>query len=246
MSTPLLQVTGITAGYGRGSVLRDLTIEVPERSVVAVIGPNGTGKTTLLRCVSGVVRPTAGTVALAGEHIHRLRPNAIVARGIAHVPQGRQLFGTLTVAENLRLGGHAARHRDDLDRRMAELCETFPIVAERRDALAGTLSGGQQQMVAIARGLMSDPRLLLLDEPSVGLAPTVIDDVAKLVAGLRESGRTVLLSEQNVPLALALADHVYVIAQGSVIAHGAPGEIGDMAEIRRAFLGMAAPEGSPA
>jgi branched-chain amino acid transport system ATP-binding protein len=234
----LLRVDAVTAGYGRGSVLRELSIEVPERSTVAVIGPNGAGKTTLMRVVSGVLPAAAGTVTFAGEHIHRLRAEQVVARGVSHVPQGRHLFGGLTVAENLRLGGHSTRRRDDLDQRMRGLCEVFPIVAERRDALAGTLSGGQQQMVAIARGLMSDPRLLLLDEPSVGLAPTVIDDVAELVAGLKEAGRTVLLAEQNVPLAMALADHVYVIAQGTVIAHGTPDEVSGMADIRRAYLGL--------
>jgi branched-chain amino acid transport system ATP-binding protein len=238
MSDVLLTVDAVTAGYGRGSVLRELTIEVPERSTVAVIGPNGAGKTTLMRVVSGVLAPSAGSVTFAGAPIHRLRADAVVARGISQVPQGRHLFGGLTVAENLRLGGHRARRRDDLDQRMRELCEVFPIVAERRDALAGTLSGGQQQMVAIARGLMSDPRLLLLDEPSVGLAPTVIDDVAALVASLKDAGRTVLLAEQNVPLAMALADHVYVIAQGAVIAHGTPDEVSGMPDVRRAYLGL--------
>lgn len=241
----LLQVTGLSAGYGRGNVLRDLTLAVPEHSTVAIIGPNGAGKTTLMRCISGVLTPTAGTITLADEPIHRMRTNDIVTRGVAHVPQGRHLFGSLTITENLRLGGHSVRGKTDLNDRIGQLAETFPIVRDRGDALAQTLSGGQQQMVAIARGLVSNPRLLLLDEPTVGLAPTVIDDVAELVATLKAAGRTVLLSEQNVPLAMAVADEVYVIAQGSVIAHGTPAEIATMDEIRRAYLGLRTPRGTP-
>ncbi len=241
----LLKVSGLTAGYGRGNVLRELELTVHEHSTVAIIGPNGAGKTTLMRCISGVLTPTAGSISFADEPIHRMRANDVVARGISHVPQGRHLFGSLTITENLRLGGHSVRSKANLDRRIEQLSETFPIVRERGDALAQTLSGGQQQMVAIARGLMSDPRLLLLDEPSVGLAPTVIDDVAALVTDLKAAGRTVLLSEQNVPLAMALADEVYVIAQGSVVGHGTPDEIGSMDEIRRAYLGLPTPQGPP-
>jgi branched-chain amino acid transport system ATP-binding protein len=243
---PLLQVEGLTAGYGRGDVLRELSIEVPERTTVSIIGPNGAGKTTLIRCISGVLRPTAGRIALDGDDIAGMRPVELVRRGIMQVPQGRHLFGELTVEENLRLGGHSVRRRIDVQRRIEELADIFPIVRERRDQLAQTLSGGQQQMVAIARGLVSEPRLLLLDEPSVGLAPTIIDDVGALVAQIKAAGCTVLLSEQNVPLALSLADHVHVIANGAVVAHGTPAEIEARDDARRAYLGLPDPAGAPA
>jgi branched-chain amino acid transport system ATP-binding protein len=227
-------------------VLRDLSIDVPECSTVSIIGPNGAGKTTLIRCISGVLRPSAGRILLDGEEIAGLRPSELVRRGIMHVPQGRHLFAELTVEENLRLGGHSVRGRIDVQRRIDELVEIFPIVREKRDQPAHTLSGGQQQMVAIARGLVSEPRLLLLDEPSVGLAPAIIDDVGALVARITAAGCTVLLSEQNVPLALSLADHVHVIANGAVAAHGTPAEIEARDDARRAYLGMPAPAGAAA
>jgi branched-chain amino acid transport system ATP-binding protein len=240
----LLQIDGLCAGYGRGTVLHELDLTIREHSTVAIVGPNGAGKTTLMRCISGSLTPSMGTIAFAGQHIERMRANEIARRGISLVPQGRHLFGPLSINENLRLGGHSVRGKTNLDDRIAQLAETFPIVRERGEVLAQTLSGGQQQMVAIARGLVPDPRLLLLDEPSVGLAPTVIDDVAELMTTLRAAGRTVLLSEQNVPLAMSLADEVYVLAQGAVIAHGTPDEVSNMAEVRRAYLGRPAPEGT--
>ncbi|HEY4280955.1 MAG TPA: ABC transporter ATP-binding protein [Conexibacter sp.] len=246
MSAPLLRVEGLTAGYGRGEVLRDLSIEVAERTTVSIIGPNGAGKTTLIRCVSGALRPSGGRVVFDGEEVTGLRPVELVRRGIMQVPQGRHLFGELTVEENLRLGGHSVRRRIDVERRIEELVEIFPIVRERRGQLAHTLSGGQQQMVAIARGLVCEPRLLLLDEPSVGLAPAIIDDVGALVAQIKAAGCTVLLAEQNVPLALSLADHVHVIANGAVAAHGTPAEIEARDDARRAYLGLPDPAGAAA
>jgi len=236
----LLRVSQLRAGYGRGDVLQGIDLAVEPNTTVSIIGPNGAGKTTLLRAISGTLRPTGGSIEFDGASILRRSATDIVTRGISQVPQGRHLFGGLTVRENLLLGGHSVRRTTDLEKRIEELTAAFPVVGERLDALAHTLSGGQQQMVAIARGLMPEPKLLLLDEPSVGLAPTIIDDVAALIARLKEAGRTVLLSEQNVPLALSLADRVYVIAQGKVVASGTPAEISAMDDVRRAYLGLAA------
>lgn len=238
--TTLLSVEGVWAGYGRAPVLRGLSLEVPAGTTVAFIGPNGAGKTTLLRTIAGTIRPSQGTILFDGVPIQGKPSHDVVKKGIAHVPQGRHLFSDLTVEENLRAGGYTVASKAELERRIDALAAFFPIIRDRRRETAWKLSGGQQQMVAIARGLMIEPRLMLLDEPSLGLAPAIIDVVADLGATIKTQGKTVLLSEQNVPLALALADVVYLVAQGEVVAHGTPDELRDHPEIRRAYLGRSA------
>jgi len=238
--TTLLAVEGVWAGYGRAPVLRGLSLEVSAGTTVAFIGPNGAGKTTLLRTIAGTIRPSQGAILFDGVPIQEKPSHDVVKKGIAHVPQGRHLFSDLTVEENLRAGGYTVASKAELERRIDALAEFFPIIRDRRRETAWKLSGGQQQMVAIARGLMIEPRLMLLDEPSLGLAPAIIDIVAELVATIKTQGKTVLLSEQNVPLALALADVVYLVAQGTVVAQGTPDELRDHPEIRRAYLGRSA------
>lgn len=236
----LLALDQIWAGYGRGHILRGLSFEVQKGSTVAVIGPNGAGKTTLLRAITGGARVDRGTITYKGREIQRMLPHQIARLGISHVPQGRHLFGDLTVEENLRVGGHRVRERGRVLERIRSLEDSFPIIRDRATSRARDLSGGQQQMVAIARGLVSEPSLLLLDEPSLGLAPATIDVVADLIAKIQRQGQTVLLAEQNVPLALALADYVYVIGQGTVVAKGPPESIRSHAAVQRAYLGRVA------
>ena len=214
----MLQVQDLGAGYGRTEVLRDVSFHVSAGEVVALVGANGAGKSTLVKAVSGLLRPTSGGVLFEGVPIHALPVADRVRLGIVHVPEGRQVFSGLTVRENLRLGAYL--HGGDADARMAEACAAFPDVASRLGVAAGTFSGGQQQMLAIARGLMGRPRVLLLDEPSLGLSPLLVADVFRLVGSLRARGIAVLLAEQNARAALAIADRGIVIENGRVALEG--------------------------
>jgi len=228
----MLRLHGIVAGYGPIEVLHTVTLEVPEGGVVVLLGANGAGKTTLLRVISGLVRPRQGTVEFGRQRIDGLAPERIARLGIAHVPQGRGLFPELTVEENLRLGAYG-RPGSDLDRVLA----LFPRLAERRRQEAATLSGGEQQMLAIARGLMGRPRLLMLDEPSLGLAPRLVEQVGRLVQELHAQGTTVLMAEQNAVLALSVADYAYVLQNGVICLEGSPEELRDSPQLRRLYLG---------
>lgn len=234
---PLLEVRGLRCGYGRIEAVKGVDLEVREGEIAALVGANGAGKTTLLRAISGVLSIRAGTIRFAGEAIEALRPGERVARGIVQVPEGRQLFAPLAVQDNLRLGAFRrarARTRVNLERVFA----LFPQLAERRDTPAGALSGGQQQMCAIGRALMAEPRLLLLDEPSMGLAPTLVEQILEAVAKLRGEGVTVLLVEQNAVAALSLADRGWVLETGRVAHRGSGCELlGDPA-VRAAYLGL--------
>ena len=213
--TPVLQAEGVWAGYGAATVLRDVTLHVNDGEVVAVIGANGAGKTTLTRVLSGLLQPTTGDISLLGAKIHRLPANRIAAYGLVLVPEGRQVFPELNVIDNIRLGGFAHGAHDQT-RLLNTLLARFEQLRERSGQRAGSLSGGEQQMLAIARGLMARPRVLMLDEPSLGLAPKMLDNLYALLAELRDEGTTILLVDQMAVLALSVADRAYVLQGGSV------------------------------
>jgi branched-chain amino acid transport system ATP-binding protein len=233
----LLSVRALEARYGDTRVLRGVTFEVAEGGITTILGANGAGKTTTLRAVCGMVK-TGGEITLAGKRIDGRATESIVRLGVAHVPEGRGTFVQLTVQENLRLGAYARRDAANLSADIERVCRYFPVLAERRDQVAGTLSGGEQQMLAIARALMLRPRLLLLDEPSLGLAPLVVREIFRIIRTInREEQVSVLLVEQNASLALGLADHAYLMETGSVVMSGPSAELRQNDGIRRAYLG---------
>lgn len=237
-SDVLLTVDALEAGYGEVQVLWGLSLKARRGKLTAIVGANGAGKTTMLRAVAGTIMPWRGRVVFENEDVTRLPTHLKAARGVALVPEGRQLFSAMTVAENLELGAfskHAVRSYAD---RLEEVFSLFPRLAERRRQQAGTLSGGEQQMVAIARGLMSEPEILIIDELSLGLAPVLVYQLLSTLKRLKEAGLTILLVEQNVHLALALSDYAYVIAEGRIFTEGLPAELTAKPEIRRAYLGL--------
>ena len=238
--TALLRFEGLVAGYGRGDVLCGLDLSVEEGTVTCLVGPNGAGKSTVLRTLSGLLKPSAGRIVFAGKEIGGLSPARVLARGIVHVPQDRSLFPLMTVWDNLLMGGHSLRDRRVVARRAAEVAERFPLVAERRGDKAASLSGGQQKLVEIARALMLEPRLVLLDEPTMGLEPRARHLIFETIARLREEGQTVLLVEQNARAGLAAADHGAVLDGGRVALAGTGAEL--LADPRTAelYLGGAA------
>jgi branched-chain amino acid transport system ATP-binding protein len=234
--TPLLELRGVEARYGPVQALHGVSLEVPEGSVVAVLGANGAGKTTTLRAISGTVRRT-GDVVLDGRRL-RGGPEAAARAGVAHVPEGRGTFTDLSVTENLRLGAYTRRDRAGVKKDIERMGEWFPWIAERKDQQAGTLSGGEQQMLALARALMSRPRLLLLDEPSLGLAPLVVAEIFRSVRELNEGdGLTVLVVEQNARIALDVADRATVLEVGRVAVEGSADELRANESVRRSYLG---------
>jgi branched-chain amino acid transport system ATP-binding protein len=237
VSGAILEVTDLRVDYGGIQALRGVSLTVPEGQVVALIGANGAGKTTTLRAISRMLRPSAGTVRFRGEDVTRLESHQLVARGMAHAPEGRGIFLNLTVRENLELGAYLRRDRAgiaaDADRNYA----LFPILAERRDQVSGTLSGGEQQMLAVARALMSRPRLLLLDEPSLGLAPQVVQRIFQVLRDVSATGVSLLLVEQNAHKALQLAHRAYVLETGNIVMTGTGQELLASPEVRKAYLG---------
>jgi|SRR5581483_393506 len=234
----MLEVSGIDAGYGASRVLQEVSLSVAEGSLTAVLGANGAGKSTLLRAISGVVRTRSGQVALRGERIDSLEPHQIVRRGIAHVPEGRQIFPELSVAEHLQLGAMVSGRQGKRHELQAFVFERFPRLEERLHQSAGTLSGGEQQMLAIGRALMAEPRLLLLDEPSMGLSPILVEQVLDVVRQLNsERGLTVLLVEQNTRLAMSLANVVYVLENGRIAFTGSREEAQSSTLIQDLYLG---------
>lgn len=233
----LLEVEALTVDYGGIHALRDVSVAVPDKSVIAIIGANGAGKSTLLKAVSGQVRQNQGRVMLEGEDISALAPHQRLDRGIAHCPEGRRLFPEMTVHENIRVGAYRTRDKAAFSRQLDLIHEIFPRVAERRNQIASSLSGGEQQMVAVARALMCQPRILMLDEPTLGLAPKMILEVANLVRRINAEGITVIIVEQNARLALRISDLGYVLETGSVVLHGASEELLQSAEVREAYLG---------
>jgi branched-chain amino acid transport system ATP-binding protein len=234
---PILQVVDLQVRYGGIHALRGVSLAVGEGQVVALIGANGAGKTTTLRAISKMLRPAAGTVRFRGEDVTRLPSHALVARGMAHAPEGRGIFLNLTVRENLELGAYLRRDRDGITADAERNYALFPILAERRAQVAGTLSGGEQQMLAVARALMSRPRLLLLDEPSLGLAPQVVEKIFAVLREVNASGVALLLVEQNAHKALQLAHRAYVLETGNVVMEGTGRELLASPEVRKAYLG---------
>ncbi len=234
---PLLVVDGLTVAYGAVVAIRDVSLEVGRGEIVAALGPNGAGKTTLLRTLAGALKPQHGSVAFDGTPLTGLVPESVVRRGVALVPEGRHVFPNLTVQENLTIGGIARTDRDELRTDTERWLARFPILGERASQLAGTLSGGEQQQLAIARALMSRPRMLLLDEPSLGLAPIFVDRIFELIQELRSEGVTVLLVEQNVHRALEAADRAYVLSVGKVVASGPTDQLVE-GELERSYLGI--------
>ena len=237
MAAPLLEVRTLRAGYGPTEVLHGLSFSIPEGSITALLGANGAGKTTTLRAVCGTVR-TSGEVLFEGKRIDGKSTEDIVRLGVAHVPDGRGTFTDLTTEENLRLGAYARRDRASLAEDYERMYRLFPILAERRHQQAGTLSGGQQQMLAVARALMLRPRLLLLDEPSFGLAPMVVKEIFEVMRDINRSQKvTILLVEQNAAMALKLADHAHLIETGSILMSGSSKDLMNDDAVRRAYLG---------
>jgi branched-chain amino acid transport system ATP-binding protein len=232
----LLEVGKLAAGYGAEPVLKGIDLNLREREMIAVLGANGAGKSTLMRALSGLHRPVAGGIAFAREDIAQLPAHKVVARGVVLVPEGRQVFPELSVLDNLRLG--AFLRKAVLQSEIEGMLERFPRLRERQHQRAGLLSGGEQQMLAIARGLMAKPRLLLLDEPSLGLAPAVIDDLFAALDRLREEEATILLVDQMAGLALALADRAYVLEAGRIVAAGATSEIARDGALEKAYLAV--------
>jgi branched-chain amino acid transport system ATP-binding protein len=232
----MLTLENVHAGYGRIAALRGVSLEVRRGELVCLVGSNGAGKTTTLKTISGLVRATGGRIVFDGAEIHRLGARDILRRGIAHCPEGRRVFPQLTVEENLRMGAYVRRDGDvagDLDRVVAH----FPILAARRRQMAGTLSGGEQQMLAIGRALMARPRLILFDEPSLGLAPTMVETTFAIIDGIRREGTTILMVEQNAYGALSLADRAYVMETGVIALEGSAPSLLENEDVKRAYLG---------
>jgi len=234
----MLSLAGVDAGYGSFQALFGIDLEVLPGEAVGVIGPNGAGKTTLMRVVSGLIRPRRGTISMQGTDVVATPAHRIVSLGIAHVPENRRLFPRLTVEDNLKMGAFMPEARARFAERLDFVFGLFPRLKERRNQMAGTLSGGEQQMCAIGRALMSDPKLLLLDEPSAGLAPVVVQQVFELVRRIREGGLTVLIVEQNVQQVLKVVDRAYLLEAGSIRASGTSAEMLASDTIKQAYLGV--------
>jgi branched-chain amino acid transport system ATP-binding protein len=234
----MLTLRGVSASYGAVPAIDDVGIEVGEGEAVGLLGANGAGKSTTLRAISGLVRLTAGKIVFDGTDIAALPPYRVAELGIAHVPEGRQVFPELTVQENLEIGAYVPRAKAERSRTLATVYAIFPVLAERRRQRAGTMSGGEQQMLAVGRGLMLKPRLLMLDEPSLGLAPVMTDVTFEKIAEIHKMGTAVLLVEQNVGRALTLVQRAYVLESGKVIMHGTSAELAGNKQVQAAYLGI--------
>jgi branched-chain amino acid transport system ATP-binding protein len=233
----LLEVKEITVHYGKSIALDDISLEVAEGAVVSIIGANGAGKSTILKALSGLVPLTSGEIWFQGRQIDGMTTTEIVKLGIVQIPEGRRLFPHLTVLSNLQLGASLRKDREGINRDLGKVFERFPRLQERRNQKAGTLSGGEQQMLAIARGLMADPKLLLMDEPSLGLAPIVVEELGEVIKDINQAGVSVLLVEQNVPLALGVASMGYALQTGRVVIEGDIDKIRSSDTVKRAYLG---------
>jgi branched-chain amino acid transport system ATP-binding protein len=234
----MLELRSVDAGYGSFQALFSISLEVKAGEAVGVIGPNGAGKTTLMRLISGLIRARSGSIIMEGTDVLATPPHRIVSLGIAHVPEHRRLFSRLSVEDNLKMGAYMPTARAKFAERLEFVFDLFPRMKERRHQMAGTMSGGEQQMCAIGRALMSDPKLLLLDEPSAGLAPVVVQQVFELVRRIRSSGLTVLIVEQNVQQVLRIVDRAYLLEAGSIRASGTSAEVMGTDTIRQAYLGV--------
>ena len=237
MGEPILAVSGLRAGYGMTEILRGIDLVVGHGEIIAVLGPNGAGKSTLNRALSGVVRPWSGSIRFADAMIERERPSAIVARGLIHVPEGRRIFPNMTVRENLDLGAYR-RGRARREHNRHKVFSIFPRLAERQTQGAGTLSGGEQQMLAIGRGLMAEPKLLILDEPSLGLSPLLVEELFSLIKAINAEGIALLLVEQNVVQSLEVADRACILDNGTFVLEGRAADLRNDPNLKRAYFGM--------
>ncbi|MFV2091827.1 MAG: ABC transporter ATP-binding protein [Hyphomicrobiales bacterium] len=234
----MLELKGVAVDYGRVSAIRDISLSVPEGAVVTIIGGNGAGKTTTLRAISGLAPLSSGEILFNGQRIDHLPADKIVGKGIAQVPEGRRIFPDLTVEENLRTGAFLRRDKAAVEADLQQVFSRFPRLLERRRQSAKTMSGGEQQMLAIGRALMSDPKILLMDEPSMGLAPVIVEEIATIIEEINTQGVTVVLVEQNAELALELASYAYVLETGSLALEGVAKELHDNDHVRAAYLGI--------
>ncbi len=232
-----LVVKGLVVAYGRTTAVKGIDLDVPEGHVVCLIGANGAGKTTIMRAISGLLRPRAGTIILDGTDIAGMRAHRVAARGLLQVPEGRQIFAELTVDENLAIGAWLTQDRAEIARRREAVLARFPRLRERLRQLAGSMSGGEQQMLALGRALMGAPKLLLLDEPSMGLAPLFVEEIFGIIAGLKREGTTILLVEQNASAALEVADDAYVLETGKIVLQGPAAAIAEDPKVVAAYLG---------
>jgi branched-chain amino acid transport system ATP-binding protein len=235
----LLSLRDVTAGYGKAQVLKDVSLDVDANEIIALVGANGAGKTTALRCISGMITPWAGAIFLEGDNLAFLRTYQIVSMGISYCPEGRDVFGNLSVYENLRMGGYLIRNTKEFRSQLERVYKLFPRLRERRRQLSGSLSGGEQQMLAIGRALMVKPKLLLLDEPSLGIAPILVENIYKRIEEIKESGTAILLVEQNVTLALEVCRHAYVLEKGEVRLSGTSLDLRSSDYVRASYLGIA-------
>jgi branched-chain amino acid transport system ATP-binding protein len=234
----LLEATNVHIAYGDAPAVWDVTLAVGEGEIVSVIGPNGAGKSTLINAIAGLLRWKKGSLVFDGVDLAEVAPHRVCHQGIALVPEGRRLFATMTVEENLEVGGFRPQARRHTAEGLERVYELFPVLREKREQASGSLSGGQQQMVAIGRALMARPRLLLLDEPSLGLAPSVVSDVFRAIEAIHAEGVSILLVEQNVSMALDVANRAYVLEDGRIVAEGPPAELSAQSRIREAYLGL--------
>lgn len=233
----LLEVRDLVSGYGNISILKSISFELIEGQILALIGANGAGKTTTINSISGIVKPTSGKIRFKKEEIGKLRPAQIVKLGISQVPEGRKIFQGLTVLENLQLGAYLEKNKKKIDERVEHAFELFPILKERKKQTAGTLSGGEQQMLAIARGMMLDPEMILLDEPSLGLAPKLVEQIFGIIKKINEEGKSILLVEQNAHLALQLADRAMVMETGRIVMDNDAKTLLHDPQVRKTYLG---------
>ena len=234
----MLTVSNISAGYGGQPVVRDASLEISKGSLVTIIGPNGHGKTTLLRCISGIVGINTGSISFDGARIDGLRVDEVVQLGVVHIPQGDMLFPEMTVDENLLMGGYLINSDSKLDERRGEVLDLFPKLGERKNQIASTLSGGERRMLAIGRGLMTGAKILLMDEPSLGLAPVVIEQIFESIRTLNNEGQTILLVEENVSRAINLSDHIYLLDEGQITWDGSGDELSKNDRLMEVYLGM--------
>ena len=234
----MLELVKIESGYSSLRVIKGISLEVPKSKLVTIIGPNGHGKTTLLRSISGVVRLQSGEINFEGKRIDNLRVDEIVHKGIVHIPQGDMLFPEMNVKDNLLMGAYLVRNQPELKNRITQVLELFPQLGERENQIASTLSGGERRMLAIGRGLMTGAKILLIDEPSLGLAPVVIDDIFKILKELNNQGQTILLVEENVSRVINVSDHIYLIDDGLIAWQGTGEELSSESNIMEVYLGV--------
>jgi len=234
----MLSVQNVSAGYGMVQILRDVTFQIQEKEIVSVIGPNGAGKTTLVKTIMGLLHPQSGTIQFKGKNIEKLPPYEIVKNGLVMIPEGREIFPTMTIEENLQLGAYTVNGKEKIKETKEKVYQIFPVLKKKQKALAQTLSGGEQQMLVICRSLMSNPQLLILDEPSLGLAPIIVEKVLDTVRTINDEGVTVLLVEQNIHDSLNVADRGYVLEEGRIILEGTSRELLSNSHIKEVYLGL--------